>query len=100
MIIGALEYGEIRIFDDIDHVMREWGPYPSDVESGVITFYDADGVWLEPTDASEPFQLSRNKNPDETVDSIALALFEAATLIPNPYFSSLDELRAKFPLEE
>ena len=100
MIIGVLEYGEIRIFDDIDHVMREWGPYPSDVESGVIIFYDADGVWLEPVHAGEPFRLRRNESPDETVDSIDLALFEAETLIPNAYFSSLDELRARFPLEE
>ena len=97
MIIGVLEYGEIRIFDDVGHVMREWAAYPSDVESGVITFYDADGVWLEPLVANGAFRLQPNASPDATVDQICVALFEATTLIANPHVKSLDELRARFP---
>ena len=97
MIIGALEHGEIRIFDDVDHVMREWSLYPADVESGVITFYDADGVWLEPLLSKESFELTRNETRDAAVDHIGVALFEATTLLPNPHVTSLDELRARFP---
>ena len=96
MIIGVVEHGEVRIFDSIDHAIREWAAYPSDVESGVITFYDADGVWLEPRLAG-PLTLHRNAAPHAAVDPIGLALFEAETLIPNRYFDSLDELRAWFP---
>ena len=97
MIIGALEHGEIRIFDDVEHVMREWGSYPSDVESAVITFYDADGVWLEPIASNDSFQLRRNETPDAAVDQIGVALFETTNLCPNPHVTSLDELRARFP---
>jgi hypothetical protein len=97
MIIGVLEHGEIRIFDGIDHVMREWGPYPTDVQSGVITFYDADGTWLEPAVSNQLLHLQRNENPGTTVDQIGVALFEATTLLPNPHVTSLDELRARYP---
>ena len=47
MVIGVLEYGEVRLYESMDQVMREWGPYPADVASQVIVFYDTDGVWLE-----------------------------------------------------
>ena len=28
VVIGVLEYGEVRLFDSMDQVMREWAPYP------------------------------------------------------------------------
>ena len=99
MVIGVLEYGEVRLFESMDHVMREWGPYPADVASEVIVFYDTNGVWLEPV-FTRGFTLRRNTTPDASVDSLGLALFEATTLAPNPYFGSLDELRARFPFDE
>jgi len=102
MVIGVLEYGEVRLFESMDQVMREWGPYPADVASEVVVFYDTDGVWLEPVFSRgiKAFTLRRNTTPDASVDSLGLALFEATTLAPNPYFGSLDELRARFPFDE
>jgi hypothetical protein len=97
MVIGVLEHGEIRIFDDVAHAVREWGRYPADVESGVITFYDADGAWLEPIVSHQLFQLRRNESPGAAADHIGVALFEASTLLPNPHVKTLDELRARFP---
>ncbi len=35
-------------------------------------------------------------SPGTAVDSIGLALVEAMTLVPNPHFLSLDDLRARF----
>ena len=102
MVIGVFEYDEVRLFESMDQVMREWGPYPADVASEVIVFYDTDGVWLEPvfTRGSNAFTLRRNTTPDASVDSIGLALFEATNLAPNQYFDSLDELRVRFPFLE
>ena len=99
MVIGILEYGEVRLFESLDQVMREWGPYPADVASEVVVFYDTDGVWLEPVFSRgiKAFTLRRNTTPDASVDSLGLALFEATSLAPNPYFGSLDELREGFP---
>jgi hypothetical protein len=112
MIIGLLEYGEVRIFDSIDEIMARWGSHPTDLSSQVIVFYDSDGVWLEPVvakgprrwfglrDGIEAFTLRRNAAPADSVDSIGLALFEAATLVANRHFGSLDELRARFPFSD
>jgi len=110
MIIGVGEYGEVTIFDNLDHVMREWGRHASDVASEVIVFYDEDGVWLEPLvtmrrrwlglgERIDSFTLRRNPSPGPGIDPVGLALFESSGLIPNPYFKSLEELRAKFPFE-
>ena len=99
VVIGVLEYGEVRLFESMDQVMKEWGPYAADVVSEVIVFYDNDGVWLEPV-FTRGFKLCRNTNPDASVDSVNLALFEATSLAPNPYFASLAELRARFPFDE
>jgi hypothetical protein len=102
VVIGVLEHGEVRLFESMDQVMRDWGQYAADVVSEVIVFYDTDGVWLKPvfTRGIEGFTLHRNTTPDASVDSIGLALFEATSLAPNPYFDSLDELRARFPFDE
>ena len=99
VVIGVLEYGEVRLFESMDQVMKEWGPYGADMASEVIVFYDTNGVWLESV-FTRGFTLRRNTSPDASVDSIGLALFEATSLAPNPYFDSLDELRARFPFVE
>jgi hypothetical protein len=111
MIIGVVEYGEVRIFDNIAHVLSEWGQYATDVESEVIVFYDADGAWLEPILTHMPrrwfglrkgatvFTLHRNIHPEsKAIDPISQALNDAETLMPNSYFKSLDELRTRFSL--
>ena len=109
MIIGVLEDGEVRLFENIDETMAHWGSNPTDVLSQVIVFYDGDGVWLEPVvtkgprrwfglrDGSKAFTLRRNDAPADSVDAIELALFEATSLMANRHFGSLDELRARFP---
>lgn len=109
VIFGIVEGGEVRVFDDLAHVAREWAPYPDDVESKVIVFYDSDGTWLKPVITREPrrllgllpganrLQLVREAAQDSVVDPIWLALYEASTLVPNVHVGSLAELRARFP---
>lgn len=99
----------MRVFDDLAHAVREWAPYPDDVESEVIVFYDSDGTWLKPITTREPrrllgllpgpkrFELVRATEQDCSVDPIWLALSEASTLLPNVHVASLAELRARFP---
>lgn len=110
MIIGVLEDGEITLFDDLDHVMREWGRHPADVASEVIVFYDEDGVWLEPLvttrrrwlglgETIDGFTLRRNAAPGPGIDPLGLALLEASSLTPNKYVKSLDELKARYPFK-
>ena len=108
MIFGVVEGGEVRVFDDLAHAAREWAPYPDDVESEVIVFYDSDGTWLKPVITRDPrrlmgllpgakrFELVREAVQD-SVDPIWLAVFEASTLAPNAHVDSLTELRARFP---
>lgn len=109
MIIGVLEYGEVRIYDDLDAALAEWGPYPSDLLSYVIVLYDENGVWLEPVATPGPRRwlglrrgidrvtLRPSVSPRQPVDPIGLALEEAEDLVPNRHFASLAELRARFP---
>jgi len=108
MIIGVIENSEVRVFEDIDEVMREWKPYPSDVASEVIVFYDEDGTWLEPVFKELPrrwfglkggiefLELRRSSSHGKAIDPINLALYEAKTLVPNRHVSSLEELRSRF----
>lgn len=109
MIFGILEYGEVRLFDDLDEVLREWGPYSDDVASETIVFYDADGIWLKPIIGAGPrrwagmrrgkktFTLERSNLLEPSVDPTGLALLEATSLLPNRHFRTLEELRARFP---
>jgi len=108
MIIGVTENGEVTLFDNLDHVMREWGRHPVDVACEVIVFYDEDGAWLEPVvtmrrrwlglgERIDSFTLRRNVSPGPGIDPVGLALFESSSLAPNPYFKSLDELKTRFP---
>jgi hypothetical protein len=108
VIFGVVEGGEVRVFDNLACAVREWAPYPDDVEAEVIVFYDSDGTWLKPVMSRDPrrllgllpgakrFELVREAAHD-SVDPIWLALFEASTLAPNSHVGSLAELRARFP---
>jgi hypothetical protein len=109
VIFAVVEGGEVRVFDDLAQAAREWAPHPDDVESEVIVFYDADGTWLKPVITREPrralgllpgakrFELVREEAQDPRVDPFWLALLEASALAPNPYVTSLAELRRRFP---
>ena len=109
MIFGFVEGGEVRVFDDIAHAMKEWGPYPEDVQSEVIIFYDSDGTWLRPivtseggrllglTPGAKRFELVRDTARNDEVDPIWLAAFEASNLLPNSHVASIAELQARFP---
>lgn len=109
MIIGVIENGEVRIYENVDEVLNEWKAYVSDVQSEVVVFYDDCGTWLEPVFNELPknwFELGKriellglqpNSCNAKWIDPINLALYEASTLHPNRYFSNLEELRARFP---
>lgn len=109
MIFGVVEDGEVHVYDDLSHAIREWAPYPDDVESEIVVFYDSDGTWLKPITTRQPrrllgllpgaklFELVRATGQHSDVDPIWLALSEASTLLPNTHVASLDELRARFP---
>ena len=110
MIIAIREDGEVRIFETEQDVQLEWGPYPRDIESDVAIFYAEDGTWLKPifTEGAArwfglrrgpiTFRLARSTGL-ECEDPIGLALHRATTLVPNRYFMSLAELKAKFPFD-
>jgi hypothetical protein len=104
MIFAIREDGEVRVFEREEELLREWGPYARDVESGVVAFYAEDGTWLTPILAkesrsgSESFQLvSGAVNVTMRGDPLDLALHEATMLVPNRHFGTLVELRARFP---
>ncbi len=111
MIIGYLEYGEVRIYGSLAHALSEW-KYPCDLLSDVIIFYDSDGTYLRPIANFSPkkwFQLKprvssvelQRDTGNSEQDSIGyLLMHEASRLAPNPFVSSLEELRLLFPWEE
>ncbi len=112
MIIGILEYGEVRVFEHEGAVMQAWRNYPQDLAAQVIVLYDNDGSWLEPVFTPGPrrwfgllrgtpsVSLRRARALEPGVDPIGLALLEATTLVPNKYYSSLEELRERYPFTE
>lgn len=108
MIFTFIEDGTLDIVKDIAEVRRNYEGV--DVESGVYAFYDAQGVWLRPHftvpnkygkclwviswSSSGVYELVA----DETVghDTVSVALLEARALNPNPFFRTLDEVKAYF----
>ena len=112
MVIGLMEYGEVRIYDTVEVALAEWGRFPSDLANWVIVFYDEQGRWLEPLITVGPkrwFGLRSghatvNLRPNESIDPgaavepIGIALRDAESMLPNKYFQSLDQLRDKFPV--
>lgn len=105
MIIAVIEDGTIEVVEDLAEARRNYEPI--DVESDVIVFYAEDGTWLKPV-FTKPnryrffgfvleqgeYDLAPDPNLDSTVDPFDVALAESVALEPNPYFASLDELRA------
>jgi hypothetical protein len=111
MIIGFIEFGEIRVYEDISHVLDAWAKFPTDLLSDVIVLYDDDGTWLEPVatyrkrkwfpwlKTIESVQLVRNEN-DHHQDSLPYLLHnEAKSLATNHLVKSLQELRIRYPFK-
>ena len=110
MIIGMMETREIRIYASIDDALAEWGPFPTDLLSGVIIFYDQDGTYLEPIASYAPkkwfqlrpriysIQLRRETAISPFQDPLPYVLhYEAISLVPNPWVDSLERLRSMYP---
>lgn len=113
MIIGLLESGEVKIYENLEEVMQEWGQYPEDILSDVIIFYDEEGNWLQPIarytsnkwfkwwERLVAVDLVKSDDAEAFQDSLAYMLnYEATTLEKNSRFKSLDELKAKYPYTE
>lgn len=108
MIFVFIEDGTLDVIKDIAEARKNYEGI--DVESGVYTFYDAQGVYLRPHFTvpnkhgkclwviswvtSGVFELV--PAPDAKEDPIAVALAETRVLNPNPFFKTLDEVRAYF----
>ena len=106
MIFAFVEGGTLEIYETAgEAIQRHEG---LDVESGTVRFYDEAGVHLEPRFStpnrkgnllglfgwvnSGVYELVANPQAGE--DSFALALYETATLVPNPWFASIAKLKA------
>ncbi len=105
MIFAFNEEGTLEILAGAAEARRDYEGI--DVEAGMVTFYDEHGASLAPVfsvanrhghflglfpwSASGVFDLVP-KLPG-TGDSFALALFEAGSLKPNRWFSTIDQLK-------
>ena len=106
MIFAFVEDGTLEVYESTQAAISHYEGL--DVESGVVRFYDESGTYLEPRfsepnrrgkllgvvgwGASGKYELVPDPSADE--DSIALALYEASTLSPNPWFASMEQLKA------
>ena len=105
MLFGFEEDGTLHVVEDEAQANRDWEGI--DVEEGAIQFYAEDGEPLAPffaqpnrrrrlfwrlrTVESRPFKLQRLAGAGR--DSFDAALGKAVALKPNPWFSSLEEVR-------
>lgn len=108
MIFTFIEDGTLDIIRDLAEAQRNYEGV--DVESGVYAFYDAKGaplrplfttpnkygkcLWLISWSSSGVFDLVAGAAQGQ--DPIDVALLEVRVLNPNPYFGTLDEVRAYF----
>ena len=106
MIFAFVEDGTLEIYATAAEAVR--GHEGIDVESGTVRFYDEAGVYLEPKFRTPNGQgklfglfnwvssgvYDLVANPQSSEDSFALALYETATLAPNPWFNSVEQLKA------
>ena len=90
MIFAFLEDGTLEVLESETNAQRDYERI--DVESGTVRLYDEAGVFLEPRSESGTYKLVPNPNAQE--DSFALALYETASLQPNRWFSTLEDLKA------
>jgi hypothetical protein len=105
MIFAFVEDGSLHIKRDLNEVRRDFEAV--DVENLVVTFYDDTGQPLAPV-FTRPnrrrkllgflvsleqgeFELQPTQAP--TRDPIEVVLDETVTLEPNPFFTSLEEVR-------
>ena len=106
MIFAFVEDGSLQIKRDLREVRRDFEAV--DVENLVVTFYDDQGQPLVPV-FTRPnrrrkflgilvsleqgeFELQPTRDP--TWDPIEVALDETVSLEPNPFFSSIEQIRA------
>jgi hypothetical protein len=104
VIFAFGEDGMVSIHADDAEAQREWEPI--DVESRAVVFYDEHGTYLKPEFTTPnkhgmfgglvqgKYDLARCEPAPPEIDPISVALDEAAGVEPNPYFDSLDAIRA------
>jgi hypothetical protein len=98
MIFVAVEGGTLEVVEELAASRYE----PIDVESGVFRFYAADGTYLEPRFTQpnrhslfvvEPGAFSLVRSASTNEDSFELVLSEVASIEPNPWFTTLEQIR-------
>ena len=106
VIFAFVEDGTLEVYGTAADAIREYDGV--DVESGVVRFYDENGIYLEPRFNTPSGRgrllglLGRVQfgtcelvpNPTANEDSFALALYETQALKPNQWFSGLEHLKA------
>jgi hypothetical protein len=106
MIFAFVEDGSLEIKRDLSEVRRDFEAV--DVEDLVVEFYDDKGHPLEPVFTRpnrrrsflgffvslEQGEFELRPTQDPAWDPIEIMLDEAVTLEANPFFKSLDEVRA------
>jgi hypothetical protein len=110
-VFAFLEDGTLRVFETTTAAALEYKGI--DVESGVVKFYDRSGTCLQPV-FSSPNRTGKIfglfpwvhsgvhellPNADAAEDPFAFALLEVSVLEPNPWFSSLHELKSALATE-
>ena len=103
MIFAFGEDGVIAVYSEAAEAGRQWEPI--DVESRAVVFYDEDGTYLQPEFMTPnkyglfgglvqgEYHLVRCAAAPPEIDSIDVALAEAAGVEPNPHFASVDAIR-------
>ncbi len=110
MIVGFVENGEVRVYENLPQAMDEWAEFPIDLLSDAIVLYDDDGTWLKPVASYAPrewfpwlkrlvaVEMIRSDPSDEPPDELGYLLHhEAVSVVPNSVVGSLDELRQRYP---
>ena len=106
MVLAFLEDGTLVVHESVVDASRHYEGI--DVDAGVARFYDESGTPLSarfttPNRAGKtlglvPWVVSGTYElvpaPASGADPIALALYETSVLEPNPWFASLDALKA------
>lgn len=106
MIFAFVEDGSLEIKRDLSEIRRDFEPV--DVENLVVEFYGEDGRPLEPVFTRpnrrhkilgflvslEQGEFELRPTQDSSRDSIEVMLAETVALEPNPFFGSLEEVRA------
>ena len=106
MLFAFLEDGTLAVYETAADAIRNYEGI--DVESGVVHFFDESGTYLEPRFTtpnrtgkifglfgwvvSGKYELVANASA--VADSFALALYETRSMEPNPWFTSLEQLKS------